>query len=152
MNMKNKIWFLAVFVTLSLVANGCRTNEIKEDKGQDFENLIEQRQTETTASDSVDSDDLVYKQYMLGEKFHAGEVIISKEILTNATEEPENIIVYFNDEVIEKIEYKDTDVQINLVDDGIYCFMVTGKDSEKVDITSQVQGISYSDGGLTYLK
>lgn len=74
------------------------------------------------------------------------------KIVTNVIEESETVIAYFKYEIIEKIEYKDTDMWINLVNDGIYCFMVTDKDGRMADITSQVQGISYSDGELTYLK
>lgn len=67
------------------------------------------------------------------------------KIVTNVIEEPETVIAYFKYEIIEKIEYKDTDMWIDLVNDGIYCFMVTDKDGGMVDITSKEYRILMED-------
>ena len=107
---------------------------------------------ETGSTDIVNSDDLVYKEYSLGEKFHSSKIVISKEILLSATKEPDTVIIYFNDEILETIAYDDTDIQMDLSNEGMYYFMVVSKDNEYVDITLQVQGISYSESGVDYLK
>ncbi len=94
----------------------------------------------------------MYKEYSLGEKFHSSKIVISKEILLSATKEPDTVIIYFNDEILETIAYDDTDIQMDLSNEGMYYFMVVSKDNEYVDITLQVQGISYSESGVDYLK
>ena len=44
------------------------------------------------------------------------------------------------------------DIHIDLVNDGVYCFVIIDKDSKTIDITSQIQGTSYPEGGIRYLK
>lgn len=119
---------------------------------QDANNYAESSKLETTSSNTVLSNDLLYREYSLGEKFNAGEILISKETLLDITKNPDSVIVYFNDEILETISYSDDDIHIDLANDGVYCFVIIDKDGETIDITSQIQGTSYSEGGIRYLK
>lgn len=139
--MRNKL-FIA-FTIIILFIGGCQINE-KEVKA-------EQSVQETMDSTIGVSDDLVYREYSLGEKFYPCEIVISKETLLSSIREPKTLIVYFNDEIRETIDYHDTDIQISLVNEGIYCFMVVNKNNETVDITSQVQGTSYVGSRTEYI-
>lgn len=148
--MKSKLFI--VFSMVILFISGCRISEKKEEVVQDSNNLVESSELESSSLDSVLSDNLVYREYSLGEKFNAGEVVISKETLLDITSKPKSVIVYFNDEILETISCNDADIQIGLLNDGVYRFMIMDEEGEVVDITSHIQGISYSEGGIGYLK
>lgn len=148
--MKSKLFI--VFTMVILFISGCQSNEKKEEVVQEADNYAECSELETTSSDTVLSGDLLYRKYSLGEKFNAGEILISKETLLDITKNPESVIVYFNDEMLETISYNDDDIHIDLVNAGVYCFMIIDKDGETIDITPQIQGTSYSEGGISYLK
>lgn len=148
--MKSKL--LIVFTMVVLFIGGCQSNEKKEEVVQDANNYAESSKLETTSSNTVLSNDLLYREYSLGEKFNAGEILISKETLLDITKNPDSVIVYFNDEILETISYSDDDIHIDLANDGVYCFVIIDKDGETIDITSQIQGTSYSEGGIRYLK
>ena len=143
--MKSKLFI--VFTMVVLFISGCRSSEKKEEVVQDANNYAEyNEELETTSSNTVLSDDLLYREYSLG------EILISKETLLDITKNPDSVIVYFNDEMLETISYSDDDIHIDLVNDGVYCFVIIDKDSKTIDITSQIQGTSYPEGGIRYLK
>ena len=149
--MKSKLFI--VFTMVALFISGCRSSEKKEEVVQDANNYAEyNEELETTSSNTVLSDDLLYREYSLGENFNAGEILISKETLLDITKNPDSVIVYFNDEMLETISYSDDDIHIDLVNDGVYCFVIIDKDGKTIDITSQIQGTSYPEGGIRYLK
>lgn len=101
--------------------------------------------------DTEPIDDLVFREYPFGVKSYACEIMISKETLLNVVKEPKAVVVYFNDELLETINYNNADILIDLADDGIYRFMVVDKDGTSIDITSQIQGTSHSDSGIMFL-
>ena len=135
--MKSKLFI--VFTMVVLFISGCRSSEKKEEVVQDANNYAEYNEE-------------LYREYSLGENFNAGEILISKETLLDITKNPDSVIVYFNDEMLETISYSDDDIHIDLVNDGVYCFVIIDKDSKTIDITSQIQGTSYPEGGIRYLK
>lgn len=148
--MRNKLIIVFIIVVLSI--SGCQTNEEKVEMKENSKEPVDYNTQETNATDITVCDDLVYKEYSLGEKFHSGEITISKETILSATKEPRTVVVYFNDEIYEAIDYNGADIQIDLTNHGMYCFMIVNKDNESVDITSQVQGTSYSESGAEYLR
>ena len=78
--MKSKLFI--VFTMVVLFISGCRSSEKKEEVVQDANNYAEyNEELETTSSNTVLSDDLLYREYSLGENFNAGEILISKETL-----------------------------------------------------------------------
>ena len=54
--------------------------------------------------------------------------------------------------MIETICYNDTNIHVNLNNDGIYCFMVMDEYGETVDITSQIQGTAYPKDEIVKLR
>ena len=108
--MKSKLFI--VFTMVVLFISGCRSSEKKEEVVQDANNYAEyNEELETTSSNTVLSDDLLYREYSLGENFNAGEILISKETLLDITKNPDSVIVYFNDEMLETF-FKDTCMQL----------------------------------------
>lgn len=157
--MRSKLFI--VFTMVVLFISGCQSSEKKEEVVQDANNYTEEAvqdannysecsELETTSSNTVLSDNLLYREYSLGEKFNAGEILISKETLLDITKNPDSVIVFFNDEMLETISYSDDDIHIDLVNDGVYCFVIIDKDGETIDITPQIQGTSYLEDGKHY--
>lgn len=84
--MKSKLFI--VFTMVVLFISGCRSSEKKEEVVQDANNYAEyNEELETTSSNTVLSDDLLYREYSLGENFNAGE-IFSGDILVSRLPEP----------------------------------------------------------------
>ena len=54
--------------------------------------------------------------------------------------------------MLESISFIYVYILIDEVNDGVYCFVIIDKDSKTIDITSQIQGTSYPEGGIRYLK
>lgn len=138
--MKNRFFIVAVLTMLCM--SGCQSKEKKEEIYNSAD-AIESSEWDTNSVNTVFSDDLVYKEYSLGEKFDAGEVLISKELLLSITENPESIVVYFNDEMFETFNYNDNDISVDIEKEGTYCFVIIDTNGETTDITSKIQGTSY---------
>lgn len=142
--------FLTFYTTLSeedkeFILTLAKPNEKTANIEQNSKSQIDYNVQEADISDVAAFDELVYKEYSLGEKFHSGEIVISKETLLNAVKEPKAIIIYFNDKILETIDYNDADIQVNLSNEGMYCFVIVDKDHASIDITSQIQGTSYPE-------
>lgn len=143
--MKNRFFIVAVLTMLCM--NGCQSEEKKE-AIYNSADAIESSEWNTNSVNTVFSDDLVYKEYSLGEKFDAGEVLISKELLLSITENPESIVVYFNDKMFETFNYNDNDISVDIEKEGTYSFVIIDTNGETTDITSKIQGTSYLDKNI----
>lgn len=139
--------YLLFFILVTISISGCQVNDKTE---QDSKNQIEYFGQETNDSVVEAFDGLVYKEYSRGAKFHSGEIVISKETLLNATKEPKAVVVYYNDKLLETIDYNNADIQFNLAKEGMYCFELVDNDNNTMDFTSQIQGTSYLESEAVY--
>lgn len=147
-----KINVIIILITLiAFTISGCK-KENAENIEKNITSQINYNEQEADVLDVSASNNLVYREYSMGEKFHPGEVIISREKLLDTVNEPKTIVIYFNDKIIETIDYNNTDIQVNLDNEGMYCFVVIDEDNISTDVTSHVQGTSYLEDGTVYLK
>lgn len=136
-----KKWHLFLLVSiLSFNLIGCTKNNNtlpQSDLNKDaVEEIASQKENVTDNEDSQTSD-LLYRQYNIGANIGAGSVIISKEHVNESSENPEAIIIFYNDEIIESIPYEKEDLTLNLDKSGWYGFFVL--DGKKmVDISEKV--------------
>lgn len=145
---------LSVFLLLSILSFnliGCAKNNDttpQSDSNKDVvnEEISNQNENVTDKEDS-DTSDLLYREYNIGANMASGTVFISKEHINESTENPEAIIVFYNDEILESIPYEKEDLTFNLDKSGWYGFFVLdGK--EMVDISEKVSDYKNADDSL----
>ena len=142
--MKKRVFILLMFTVL-LSLTGCgNKNEVPEKQQSEQVDKVEA----STVSDSSSNltNDLLYREYSMGEHFNAGEIMISKELLLSLFEEPKQVVIYCNDKIVQTINYNNEDIRYELTSDGIYGFLLVDETGESLDITAHVQGTSYLDG------
>ncbi len=109
--------------TVSLLLTGCdNKNEVPEKQQSEQVDKVEA----STVSDSSSNltNDLLYREYSMGEHFNAGEVVISKEVLLSLIKEPKEVVVYCNDKIVQTINYNNEDIRYELTSDGVYGFIL----------------------------
>lgn len=110
------------------------------------EEISTQEENKTDVEDSQTSD-LLYREYNIGANMASGTVFISKEHINESTENPEAIIVFYNDEILESIPYEQENLTFNLDKSGWYGFFVLdGK--EMVDISEKVSDFKNADDSI----
>lgn len=110
------------------------------------EEISSQEENKTDGEESQTSD-LLYREYNIGANMASGNVFISKEHINESSENPEAIIVFYNDEIIESIPYEKEDLTLNLDKSGWYGFFVLdGK--EMVDISENVSELKNADDSI----
>ena len=145
----NVIFGCALFV---LLFTGCsKSNNANLESSPDNIIQAEQTENETVVSGpeqaEVGTNDLLYKEYQSGEKFFEGIATIAKTDILRIVNEPEKVVVLYNDEVQEIIDFKNDDIKVEIPNEGNYCFLVMGKNEEVVDITNVVKGETIAPEG-----
>jgi uncharacterized membrane protein len=145
---------LSVFLLVSIMSFnliGCVNNNdtssqpdsnkdvVKEDVSNQTENVTDKEDSNTS--------DLLYREYNIGANMASGTVFISKEHINESSENPEAIVVFYNDEILESTPYEQEDLTFNLDKSGWYGFFVLdGK--EMVDISGMVSELKSADDSI----
>lgn len=78
-------------------------------------------------------DDLLYREYQIGSQRAAGSVFIPKDVVEENSENPEAVIIFYNDQILEIVPYEKEDLTVDLARSGWYCFCVLeGKNMEDI--------------------
>lgn len=144
--LKKRVFILLMFTVL-LSLTGCGDKKEVPEK-QQSEQVDKVEASTVSDSSSNLTNDLLYREYSMGEHFNAGEIVISKELLLSLIEDPKEVIIYRNDKIAQTINYNNEDIRYELTSDGVYGFLLVNETGEYLDITARVQGTSYPDGGV----
>jgi len=127
-----------------LMFTGCSNAIVDEDTAvTEKERIIQITDEEKSADANIaesDTNDLLYREYQLGTKFFAGVANIAESDVLSLVSNPTKIAVLYNDELYKEIDFKNTDIIIEIPKDGNYCFLVVDENDEITDITSVVVG------------
>lgn len=97
-------------------------------------------------------DDLVYREYSLGNCLEKGnEILIEKNKIICEVENVQNIVIILNDTVYKEFSFDNNNIELTLEKSGNYAFIAIGSDGNSVDITSIVKVRKSADGGIILL-
>ena len=127
-----------------------RVNDIDiKTVADEIHSIQEIEEDEETDKIENDTDDLVYREFEYGENFFVGEATIYKTDILNLVVSPIKIMILYNDELVEEIDFTNTDITIEIAKEGNYCFLAVDENGETTDITSIVNaeatGVEGSD-------
>lgn len=132
--------FMLLFI---LMLVGCNNNTIVDEEISSLEKgeIIQAKNEEKeNVVNATESDDLLYREYQSGENFFAGVVLIKESDVFNMVNNPVKIVVLYNGELYQEMDFKNVDMTIEIPKDGNYSFLVVDENNEIVDITSIVTG------------
>lgn len=147
---KKCIVFLLVSV-LSFNLIGCVKNSEtlpQSDLNNDIVNEEISSLEENKANrENSQTSDILYREYNIGTNMASGTVFIAKEHINESSENPEAIIVFYNDEILELIPYEQEDLTFNLNKSGWYGFFVLDR-KEMIDISEKVSEFKNADDSI----
>lgn len=142
---------LMVLLVLSFSLTGCKNSNLenlessKDDSKHSIETLAKQDDVIDNSNTIKDSSDLLYREYQIGANMGEGKVICFKEIITDNTENPQAIVVFYNDSVKDVLPYEGKDVEYEIKKAGTYAFFVLEEDKSLVDISGKISDFIDAD-------
>ncbi len=76
-------------------------------------------------------------EYEIDSQMEVGKVIISKDTIKQNSEDPEEIVIYYNDQILERIPIQPEEMRIQIEKSGWYAFFIV-EDEQMIDISTQV--------------
>ena len=101
----------------------------------------------TTQSENAFYNDLLYREYSLGERVEAGTATITKADILSASDSPSQIVIFRDNEIWKTLDYQGEDIKLELPEDGTYCYMVADENKKLQDITELVDMETIGDVG-----
>lgn len=138
---RSKIRYLMVTVGSAAIICliGCSAENTLAHSTKDKNEINTESESNTLENESVNKEhenqisDLLYREYKIGSQKEAGSVLIPKAVVEENAENPEAIIIFYNDQILETVPYEKEDLTIDLAQSGWYCFCVLdGKNMEDI--------------------
>ena len=126
----------------SLVLSACTLNNVSADNTGNKnisknEKNISENTVENVFSNDKQECDLLYRQYKIGAQMESGDVIISEETMEEMADNPDAIIIFYNDQILKTIPYEGEGLSFHLEKSGWYCFAVLER-NQMIDISEKV--------------
>lgn len=125
-----------------LLLSACTSNNVSADNtenkniSENGKNISETIVENVTSNDKQECD-LLYRQYKIGSHMGTGNVIISKETIEEVANNPEAIIIFYNDRILKTMPYEGEELLFHLEKAGWYCFAIL-EGNQMVDISGKV--------------
>lgn len=136
---RKKILIMMLIVMFGLT--GCNNNGLKSSQNvskHSTELSDKQDDVMNNLNATEGSADLLYREYQIGANMGEGKVICFKEIITDNAENPQAIVVFYNDSVKDVLPYKGNDLEYEIEKAGTYAFFVIEADKSLVDISGKI--------------
>ena len=116
--------------------SGCQAAAVPEVSSQPISEVSARENT--TQSENAFYNDLLYREYSLGERVEAGTATITKADILSASDSPSQIVIFRDNEIWKTLDYQGEDIKLELPEDGTYCYMVADENKKLQDITELV--------------
>lgn len=143
---RKKILIMMLIVMFGLT--GCNNNGLKSSQNvskHSTELSDKQDDVMNNLNATEGSADLLYREYQIGANMGEGKVICFKEIITDNAENPQAIVVFYNDSVKDVLPYKGNDLEYEIEKAGTYAFFVLEEDKSLVDISGKISDFIDTD-------
>lgn len=125
--------------------SGCQAVSVPEVSSQPISEVSARENT--TQSENAFYNDLLYREYSLGERVEAGTATITKADILSASDSPSQIVIFRDNEIWKTLDYQGEDIKLELPEDGTYCYMVADENKKLQDITELVDMETIGDVG-----
>ena len=116
-----------LLVSSLVFLSGCQAAAVPEVSSQPISEVSARENT--TQSENAFYNDLLYREYSLGERVEAGTATITKADILSASDSPSQIVIF------------------RVPEDGTYCYMVADENKKLQDITELVDMETIGDVG-----
>ena len=134
-----------LLVSSLVFLSGCQAAAVPEVSSQPISEVSARENT--TQSENAFYNDLLYREYSLGERVEAGTAPITKADILSASDSPSQIVIFRDNEIWKTLDYQGEDIKLELPEDGTYCYMVADENKKLQDITELVDMETIGDVG-----
>lgn len=140
--LKNIRYSLALLVVISILGlSACTSKNVSADNIENSVNSKIEKKTQENSNEKHENSNqeivLLYREYQIGSHMEAGDIMISKEVIEETTDNPEAIIIFYNDTILKTIPYEGEELSFHLEKAGWYCFAVL-EENQMIDISEKV--------------
>lgn len=142
-----RIILLAMGVIFILGLYGCSTQNMsadpetkKQEEDTSLSKNIKNQPSDVEEKNQKDHiNDLLFRKYNIGYSMPEGNIIIKKdEVLKITSNQEAVIVVFYNDQILETLQFEGEDLSYEIEKGGHYCFFVLNSDKTLTDISDAV--------------